>query len=602
MTVEPLNRAVYKTDLSIKALKVPRALRVLATCTLWIALSGCQSGQKTNPNPQVSKTPPPLRAAKTVPETIPKFSDITQQAGISFVYQNSRTPSKYLLETIGSGCAFIDLDGDGWLDILFINGTALPGAQLKGRPTLALYRNLHNDRFEDVTHKAGLDLTTMYGMGVAVGDYDNDGHEDFYVSCVLGPSHLFHNDGNGHFKDVTPMAGVGNGGMFGTSCAWLDYDRDGRLDLFVCNYVRYNTLKDEIPCYAGERASRIYCLPLAYETSHCTLYHNLGDGRFKDVSVESGVASGNGKSLGVSVWDYDGDGWPDIFVANDTVPGFLFHNEHNGKFTDVGVEAGVAFTENGTPHSGMGIDAADPRNDGQTALVITNYFGQQTSFYTQTAKDLFREDRQSTRIGQQTGEVLGFGIFFFDFDNDGYLDLLQVNGHIQNDISSREPKTAYAEPTLLFQNNGAGAFAEVGQKAGKPFTDPIVGRGAAYGDINNDGKLDVIVTSNDGPVKLWKNETPNVNHWLTLHLIGSKSNRDGIGAIVTVSSDGVRRRTAVKSGSSYLSQSDLRPHFGLGGSTRADVEILWPSGTEDKLTDVPVDKIWTIREGQKRLE
>ena len=498
---------------------------------------------------------------------------------------------------MGAGCAFIDYDGDGWQDILLLNETRIPGGHVTGRSTMALYHNNHNGTFTDVTHAAGLDRESFYAMGVAVGDYDNDGHEDFYVSCVLGPGHLFHNEGNGKFKDVTAQAGVGNNGRWGTSCAWVDYDRDGKLDLFVCNYVQYRSLKDDVPCFADTRGHPIYCIPSAYDPSTCTLYHNEGGGRFKDVTESSGIGAAHGKSLGVSIWDYDGDGWPDIFVANDTVPGFLFHNERNGTFKEVGVESGIAYDDTGGAHSGMGIDATDVLNNGRTSVAIANYYGVRTSFYNQIAPGLFRDDQASSGIGKGTSRVLGFGLSFFDYDNDGWKDLMQVNGHVQDEIQQREPQTLYREPTLLFHNNGDGTFQEVGLKSGAPFTDRIVGRGLAYGDIDNDGRLDVLITPNGGAARLWRNETPNTGHWITLKLIGVKSNRDGIGAMITVTAGGITQREMVHSGSSYLSQSDLRAHFGLGAQKMAVVTISWPSGAVDRITDLPYDRISVIREG-----
>ncbi|MEP6754306.1 MAG: CRTAC1 family protein [Chthonomonadales bacterium] len=576
------------------------ALIVAAT----ILLAGCR--QSHGPDKPVvtdsgsSGITPKVRS--TVADVIPKFEDITAKAGIQFVHQNSKTPNKYLLETMGAGCAFIDYDSDGWQDIILLNGSLIPGGKVKGRPTLALYHNNKNSTFTDVTKGSGLDAQTMYAMGVAVGDYDNDGKADIYISCVLGPGRLFHNEGAGKFKDVTATAGVANAGMFGSSCTWVDYDRDGKLDLFICNYVKYPQLKDDLPCFAGDRSTRIYCFPLAYDTSHCTLYHNDGNGKFTDVSVKSGIASAQGKSLGVSIWDYDGDGWPDIFVANDTVPGFLFHNEKNGTFTEVGVEAGIAYSESGTAHSGMGIDAADPHNNGNTTLVITNYYGQQTSYYTQSQVDLFREDRQSSGLGAATGDVLGFGILFFDFDNDGLQDVVEVNGHIQDDIQKREPNTFFAERTLIFHNHGDGTFTEVSPQAGKPFSDKIVGRGIAWGDFNNDGQLGLLVSENNGPARLWKNVTGTKNHWVGFHLVGTKSNRDGIGAMVTVKAGGAAHRAMVRGGSSYLSQSDIRPHFGLGDQNTADLEIMWPSGTVTKIAGVAADHIYTIREGASKVE
>ncbi|HZO89028.1 MAG TPA: CRTAC1 family protein [Chthonomonadaceae bacterium] len=590
--------------LSIRSL-IPFArltrLAGLAAPLLLIALAGCHAPSTAPHN--AATAPPDSAAASPAPvsaEAPVKFVDITEKAGIHFRHQNSRTPRKYLIETMGSGCAFIDYDGDGWQDILLLNNRPIPGGKVVGRPTMALYHNNRNGTFSDVTRQAGLDQE-MYAFGVAVGDYDNDGREDFYASCALGPGHLFHNEGGGRFKDVTAQAGVGNAGKWGTSCAWVDYDKDGKLDLFVCSYVKYAGLKDDQPCYASGGKHLVYCIPSAYETSSCTLYHNEGGGRFKDVTAESGVGAAKGKALGVSVWDYDGDGWPDLFVACDTVPGFLFHNLGNGKFQEIGVESGIAYDDEGNPHSGMGIDATDVNNDGKTILAITNYQGQQTSFYNLVSQQTFRDDRLTANIGPETSKVLGFGVLFFDYDNDGYKDMLQANGHVQDDIQEREPQVRYAQPTLLFHNQHNGTFQEVGLKSGEPFSKTIVGRGLAVGDIENNGRLAVLLSSNNGPAMLWRNETPTSNHWLALKLVGTKSNRDGIGALVIVTTGGVTQRAMVRSGSSYLSQSDLRPHFGLGAQTTADVEIRWPSGQVDKFTNVACDHLYTAHEGAQAL-
>jgi enediyne biosynthesis protein E4 len=565
-----------------------------------------------------------------------QFLDVTDRSGIDFRHQNSRTPRKYMIETTGSGGAFCDFDRDGWQDIILINNTLLPGGKVEGRPTLKLYRNRGAKRtgdgvllptFEDVTHRAGLDKESFYGMGVAVGDYDNDGWEDFYVTGVLGRSRLFHNElgknrvsGVGYrvsenpntknqsptpyFREVAVGAGVTNADQWGTSCAWLDYDNDGKLDLFVCNYVTYRSLKDDRPCFAGQKRVYIYCAPNNYESVRCVLYRNAGNGKFRDVSKEAGIATKDtpGKSLGVSVWDYDSDGLLDIFVANDTVPGFLFHNEGGGKFTDVGVESGVGYDDDGAAHSGMGIDAADVWNNGKTSLTITNFQGQQTSFYNQDTPDVFHDDRMNAGIGQATAPVLGFGVFFCDFDLDGWKDLLQVNGHVQDDIQTREPETTYKQPTLLFRNRGDGTFEETGQRVGAPFTKPIAGRGCAWGDVNNDGLPDVLITENNGRAMLWLNRTTTQNHWVKLRLVGTRSGRSGIGAIVTVRAGGMTQRFMVRCGSSYLSQSDLRVNVGLGAQTAADIEVRWPSGVTDKITGAVCDQSYLLTEGTSALK
>ncbi len=587
---------------------------------LVLAVSGCGRGG-VRAVPAVATAP-----AAAPPASTCRFVDVTQQAGIHFRAQASHTPRKYLLETMGSGCAFVDYDGDGWQDILLLNGAPLPGGHVRGRPTMRLYHNDRNGHFTDTTHEAGLDKEVYYAMGAAVGDYDNDGRDDIYVSAVLGPGHLYHNEYRGgeeekgrrgegerpesgtphrliassphpYFRDVTAQAGLANAGRWGTSCAWVDYDRDGRLDLFVCNYVKYGSLKEDLPCHSGARNLPVYCFPSAYATSHCELYHNLGNGRFEDVSERTGIASAHGKSLGVSVWDYDRDGWADLFVSNDTSEEFLFHNERNGTFRNVGVPSGIAYDDYGNAYSGMGIDAADPDADGKTRVVVTNYYGSETRFFRQAEDQMFTDERGPSGIGSATKPTLGFGAVFFDYDNDGFQDLLQVNGHVQDNVQEINPVATYAEQTLLFRNLGGGRYEEVGTKCGAPFTRRIVGRGAAWGDYDNDGREDVLITTNNGPAMLWRNETPSKNHWLTLKLVGSKSPRDGTGAVVLVTANGVTQRVMARSGSSYLSCSDLRPHVGLGKATAADLEIHWPSGAVDHLRALQCDRIVTIQEG-----
>ena len=559
--------------------------------------SGKDSGLavKKNEDMNSKQTSPPA-------QSLPKFIDITEKSGVKFKHYNSRTPRKYLIEIMGAGAALIDFDGDGWQDLLFVNGAKLPGAiETRSPPSISLYRNNHDGTFTDATVSAGLGKTNFYGMGVAVGDYDNDGKEDFYVSSALGGGHLFHNDGKGRFTDVTDSAGVANRGNWGTSCAWVDVDNDGKLDLFVCNYVRYASLKDDQPCFANSGKKRIYCIPTAFYTSSCTLYHNEGSGKFKDISVSSGIAEAKGKSLGVAIWDYDKDGKPDIFVSNDTVPGFLFHNLGGSRFKEIGVESNIAYDEEGKAHSGMGIDANDINNDGEMALAITNYQGVETSLYRPTPSLSFNDDHAKSGIGIETGKHLGFGVTFFDFDNDGLKDMLQANGHVQDDVEDREKGVTFKQPTLLFQNLGNGTFKEVGLLSGAPFSKQIVGRGCLYGDLFNRGKLDIVMTENNGAAMLWKNETETSAHWISLKLIGTKSARDGIGAVVIAKSAKSTQRIRVRSGSSYLSQSDLRAHFGLGSETQADIEIQWPSGKTDRISGAKCDQIYTAKEGENAL-
>jgi hypothetical protein len=531
-----------------------------------------------------------------------RFRDVTRSAGIRFVATSSKTPNKYMIETIGSGCGFVDFDNDGNLDILLLNGAPLAGGAVTERPTQKLYRNNGNGTFTDVTHKAGLDVTA-YAMGCAVGDYDNDGFDDLYITCGLGPSRLFHNNGNGTFTDVTQKAGVDNERRWGTSCAWLDMDNDGHLDLFVCNYVVYRTLADDVPCFA-RAGVRSYCVPSAYRPTHCALYRNKGDGTFTDVSRESGIGAIEAKALGVAVWDYDDDGLPDLFVACDTTPGLLLHNLGGSRFEELGVQSGIAYDEQGNPHNGMGIDVAEPHNNGRASMVLTNYSGNQVSLYeqAQAKQPLFVDNKTASGVGPPSTAYLGWGAGFMDCDDDGLLDIFVLNGHVADDISEKQPNLTYAEKPMLYQNQGGGTFREVGIASGAPpFTIPLVGRGAAWGDFDNDGKTDLMMTCNNGPAYLWHNETATMNHWITVKLVGTRSNRDGIGATVTTRAGGVTHTAYIRSGSSYLSASDRRAHFGLGASTRAEIEVRWPSGAVDRIPSAVTDRAWTLVEGSGTL-
>ncbi|MCW3055344.1 MAG: ASPIC/UnbV domain protein, partial [Chthonomonadales bacterium] len=515
------------------------AVRLLVSLGLSAMGGGC--GPASPPASTSGEHRPQRQATAAAPDI--RFVDISKSAGIHFVHQSAKTKRKYMIETMGSGCAFLDYDGDGSQDILLLNNAPLTGGAVTGTPRLALYHNNHNGTFTDVTAGSGLDRVPMYAMGVAVGDYDNDGRDDIYISCVLGPGHLFHNEGHGRFRDVTQEAGVANRGAWGTSCMWVDYDRDGLLDLFVCNYVPYRSLADDVPCYAGEPRRNIYCVPKAYRMSRCTLYHNEGRGRFKDGTQTAGLGNLEGRSLGVAMWDNTGSGWPDLFVANDDSPTFLLTNGRNGAFKENGTETGIAYMANGSTPSGMGIDAEDLYNDGSVCLVMSNFQGRGSLLFHATQAGVFMDEGNSSGIGQATTNVLGFGVFACDFDNDGWKDILQVDGHVDDDVAEREPGITYAQPTLLLRNMGDHRFTEVGLKGGAPFDHKIVGRGAAWGDIDNDGRPDVLILQNDGPALLWHNETPPKNHWATFKLIGVKSNRDGIGAMVTVTTPGTTQRT-----------------------------------------------------------
>lgn len=496
-----------------------------------------------------------------------RFVDVTSRAGIRFAHNNGAFGKKYLPEALGPGCAFLDYDADGWQDILLVNGTAFTGGP---RSTLALYHNNRNGTFRDVTKQAGLDVS-MYGLGVAVGDFDNDGFPDLFISCV-GQSRLFRNTGKGTFIDATKQAGLLGREGFSTSALWVDYDRDGLLDLFVCNYVKWSPETDVFCSADGSRKS--YCTPEAYRGATSWLYRNLGNGRFEDVTAKSGIFDTSSKSLGAIMFDYDNDGWPDLFAANDTQPNKLYRNQRNGTFQEIGVRAGVAFSDDGKARAGMGVDAADLDNSGVPTLVVTNFQNEMLGLYRPTGSGSFSDVAPGMELGRVTRRSLGFGCFFFDPDLDGNLDLLVANGHIDDTNRNVE----YAQAPHLFLNRG-GKFRNVASEIGAEFAAPKVGRGAAFGDFDGDGDQDVLITTNGGPVYLYRNDVSNGNKSLRIRLVGTQSNRDGIGATVQLWTAGQKTSRTVKSGGSYLSQSELPITFGLGRRDKADrVVVHWPNG------------------------
>jgi hypothetical protein len=532
--------------------------------------------------------------AASLPDSAVRFTDVTQAAGIKFKHNSGREGKKYLPETLGAGCAFIDYDNDGWPDILLINSKDWTP---RGRRTLnALYHNNRDGTFTDVTAGSGLDIE-MYGMGVAIGDFDNDGRDDIYITALDG-DHLFHNEGNGKFRDVTKQAGIQNA-SFGTSAAWVDYDRDGKLDLFVANYVQW-TVKGDIWC-SLDGATKSYCTPESYKGTSAKLYHNLGGGKFEDVSAKAGIGDPTSKSLGVTVLDYDNDGWPDLFVANDTQPNKLYHNNRNGTFTEEGLAAGVAFGEDGVARGAMGADSGDYDRSGRAHLLVGNFSNQMLGLYHNEGTGLFVDEAPSSTVGRSSLLSLAFGVFFFDYDNDGYLDIFAANGHIEEEIGRVQPKIQYRQPPLLFRNTGShtgkGKFENAMPGMTPEFNRAIVARGAAYADFDRDGDLDLLVTTNDGPAYLFRNDGGNRNHWISIRTVGTKSNRDGIGAVVRLESRSGKQWSQVRSGSSYCSQSDLALTFGLGADTLiTSLEIDWPSGTVQKLVNVPSNQFLTIEE------
>jgi hypothetical protein len=521
-----------------------------------------------------------------------QFTDATSAAGIKFVHNSGRAGKKMLPETLGSGVAFFDANQDSWPDLLLINSRDW---KPRARKSLhALYRNNKNGTFTNVTAGSGLDVE-MYGMGVAVGDYDNDGRDDVYVTALEG-DRLFRNEGNFKFRDVTKASGIANAG-FGTSAAWLDYDKDGLVDLFVANYVQW-TPESDLWC-SLDGSTKSYCTPESYKGTASKLYRNLGGGRFADVSRKAGVADPTSKSLGIAVLDYDSDGWPDIFVANDTQPNKLYRNTRNGSFTEEAVAAGVAYSEDGVARGAMGVDAADYDRSGRPHLLVGNFSNQMLALYHNEGTKLFVDEAPTSTVGRTSLLYLAFGVFFFDYDLDGHLDIFAANGHIEEEIGRVQPKVQYREPPLMFRNLGGGKYDYVGAALGAAFNQPMVARGAAHADFDRDGDLDIVMTNNHGPAKLLRNEGGSRNNWVSIKAVGTKSNRSALGAIVRVHSASGRQWSTIRSGSSYCSQSDLAQTFGLGKDKQVQaIEIEWPSGVRDRVTNVAANQFLTIVEGQ----
>ena len=523
-----------------------------------------------------------------------RLVDITTAAGIDFRHNSGAYGGKLLPESLGAGCAFLDYDGDGWQDILLVNGMDWPG-HTRQRSTLRLYRNNGNGTFSDVTRRAGLDIE-LYGMGVAVGDWNNDGFPDLLVTCV-GQNRLFRNTGKGTFVDATRSSGLAGRSGFSTSALWFDFDRDGWLDLFVCNYVKWSAEQDVFCSLDGKQKS--FCTPEAYRGDTCWLFRNRGNGTFEDVTATSGIFDSSSKSLGVAMLDHDQDGWPDLFVANDTQPNKLYRNQRNGTFKDVAVEAGVAFSVDGKARAGMGVDAADFDQSGRTGLAVTNFDNEMIGLYRSMGRGLYQDVAMRAGVGAPSRNTLGFGCVFADMDLDGSLDLVVTNGHIDDTVRNIRGNVGYAQPPQLFLNQGGGTFRDVAPAVGSEFAQPRVGRGLAYGDFDRDGDLDLLVTTNNGPARLFRNDQLAGHRSIRLRLVGTKSNRDAIGATVQVFHDGVSQTRVVKSGSSYLSQSELPVTFGLGRRDRVDrMVVTWPSGRTDEFKNVMAGKRYECVEGQ----
>jgi hypothetical protein len=525
---------------------------------------------------------------------LPTFTDVAKAAGITFTHNSGAFGKKYLPETMGAGGAFVDVDGDGWQDILLVNGMSWPGRPAN-RSVMGLYRNNQNGTFTDVTKQAGL-AVPMYGMGVAAADYDNDGRTDLYLTA-LGKNRLFRNLGGLKFADVTESAKVGDPG-FSASAAWVDYDRDSRLDLYVTNYVEWSIEKDRFCTLDGK--SKSYCTPEAYKGQSPTLYRNRGDGTFENVTERAGVKDVTAKALGVALLDYNNDGWIDLFVANDTQPNRLYENKRNGTFGDFAVSAGVEFNDAGAARAGMGVDAADYDNSGRQSVVIGNFSNEMIALYKNEGNGLFVDEAPTSVIGKASLLRLTFASFFFDYDLDGRLDIFAANGHVADDISTVQPRIAHAQRPLLFRNAGSRKFEDATDAAGKAMLMPMVARGAAYGDYDGDGDLDLLVTVNNGPARLLRNEGAERNHRLRLRIVGTKSNRDAIGASARVThSAGKSPWLMVKTGSSYCSQSEMPVTFGLGAIDRVThIEVKWPDGKVDMLPGTNANQSLTIEEGK----
>ena len=524
------------------------------------------------------------------------FVDVAVRSGITFRHDNAVSPEKYLIETMGSGCAWIDYDQNGLLDLYLVNGAATRVYAPKQSLRSALYRNNGDGTFTDVTAKAGVGGEGLFGMGVAVGDYDNDGYPDLFVlgydRCIL-----YHNNGDGTFTDITAHAGVTNSGRWASSAAWFDYDNDGRLDLVIANYVDWSPERN---FYCGDPGPgmRSYCHPDDYHGQPPTLFHNNGNGTFTDVSKSSGLGLKGGNGLGVVTFDYDNDGWQDIFIANDHMPNYLFHNNRDGTFREVGYLAGVSVSADGQFEAGMGTDAADTTGSGRLDLIVAHLDMQLARIYQNLGDQTFEDATLRSKLSYATYHISTFGTRFMDYDNDGARDLFLANGHVLDNIERYHADTKYAEPKMMFRNTGHGIFENVSDRLGADFLTPRVSRGAAVGDFDNDGDLDILVNNCGQTPQLLRNDGGNANRWLEILLVGTKSNRDAVGARVKVTVGDLVLYDQRKGGMSYQSAQDPRLHFGLGQRSMVDlIEIMWPSGSTTKLSKIKADQIIAIKEG-----
>ena len=525
------------------------------------------------------------------------FEDITASSGIHFSAENGASPEKRMIETMGAGVGLFDYDGDGRPDLVFVNGGGRPGSVEAAHNRLALYHNLGKGKFEDSTASAHLGGSfDTYGMGVAVADYDNDGHPDLLLTGYPR-SVLFHNNGDGTFTDVTASAGIENKGRWATSAGWFDYDHDGLLDLVIANYVGDFSWDDTRFCGDAAQARRAYCHPDVYQGAGVRLYRNEGNGRFRDLTAQSGLETAEGKCLGLALADFDGDGWPDIFVANDSVMNFFYRNLGNGKFQESGLVSGVGFNDDGKAEAGMGVDAAYLNGSRYPDIFVTHLDNELNRLYRNMGKDGFRDGTIEAGLGAERSLQSGFGVRFADFDNSGHEQILVANGHILDNIALFHPRVAYRELLSLFQETTAGRFRDVSRDSGEVFSKPLLGRGLALGDLDGDGLVDFVVSQNLGPPMVAHNRSVGGN-WITFELEGiGKSNRDAIGAEVTLTAGGRKQRAQIMGGTSYCSASDRRLHFGLGGARNVErVEIRWPSGQIETLHDLPVNHMRNIIE------
>jgi hypothetical protein len=528
----------------------------------------------------------------------PIFEEVPgAKSGITWVHDNAMSANRYLPETMGPGVAFCDFDNDGWADIFMVNSGATDFYQPKAPLRNALYRNNRDGTFTDVAEKAGVAGGREFGMGCAIADYDNDGYPDILVTAY-GRCTLYHNNGNGTFTDVTAKAGVASPGWT-TSAVWFDYDNDGRLDLFLCSFVEFS-LTNNVFCGDNKLGKRFYCIPRVFKPTPSLLYHNNGDGTFTEVSAGTDIQRARGKALGVVATDITGDGLMDLFVANDTVQNFLFANRGKGKWEDIALAAEVGYSANGTPRSGMGVDAADINGDGKQDLFVANVDQEMFSLYRNDGNEFFSDVAGFHGVAQATRLLSGWGLKFFDYDNDGFVDLLLANGHPDDMIESYSQQVRYKEPLVLFHHNGT-KLSNVSAQAGPVFQKTFPARGLAVGDYDNDGRIDVVIGNNGEAPVLLRNHAGAGHHWLGVKLQGTSCNRDAVGATITWSASGTTRRRFKSNGGSYLSSHDMREVLGIGAAAKVDwVEIKWPppSGRVERLTDLPIDRYVTIVEGK----